>query len=57
MHNIPYKLNVLNICIHPLRERVEDIPYFIDGLIKKINTKLRSDVKGVTEKSIEQIKS
>ncbi|KOA19131.1 limonene hydroxylase [Clostridium homopropionicum DSM 5847] len=52
-----YRLNVLNICIPPLRERVEDIPYFIDGLIKKINTKLGSDAKGVTEDSIELIKS
>lgn len=52
-----YRLNVLNIYISPLRDRVEDIPLFIDGLIKKINNKLGSDAKGITENSIELIKS
>lgn len=48
-----YRLKILQIHLPPLRERCEDIPPLIDCLIKKINRKIGSDIRGITPKSLE----
>lgn len=48
-----YRIKVLEIYIPPLRERLEDIPLLIKGLIKKINCRIGSDVNGVTPESLD----
>lgn len=52
-----YRLKVLEIKMPSLREIPEDIPKYVDGLMKKINKKLGSSVKGFTYGSMEIIKS
>ena len=39
-----YRLNVVNITIPPLRERIEDIPLLVDYFIKKFCTSMSRDI-------------
>lgn len=48
-----YRLNVIKIKIPPLRERLEDIPLIIQGLINKLNIELGSKITGINPKVIE----
>jgi PAS domain S-box-containing protein len=40
-----YRLNVINIEIPPLRERVEDIPLFAAYFLKELNKKYKTDIR------------
>lgn len=51
-----YRLNVLKIDMPPLRERIEDLPLLIEKLIRKINKRMGSDIKGIDAESIELLK-
>jgi transcriptional regulator with PAS, ATPase and Fis domain len=44
-----YRLDVVNIHIPPLRERLEDLPLLIDHFIPRIQKRTHSNVKGVSE--------
>ncbi len=48
-----YRLNVVTLNIPPLRDRNEDIPPLVDTLVKKINDKLGTSIKKVSNKVIE----
>jgi transcriptional regulator with PAS, ATPase and Fis domain len=52
-----YRLNVLEINLPPLRERVEDLPLLAQALIQRINKKIGSDAQGITEESLDILKS
>lgn len=39
-----YRLNVVNITVPPLRERIEDIPVLVDYFIKKYSTSMSRDI-------------
>ena len=43
-----YRLNVVPIMIPSLRERISDIPYLVDHLIKKLNMEYGRNVEGVS---------
>lgn len=43
-----YRLNVIRISVPPLRERKEDIPLLVQGLIEKLNKQLGMLIRGVT---------
>ncbi len=43
-----YRLNVVEICVPPLRERKEDIPSLINHFIKKFNNKINKDILGIS---------
>jgi len=51
-----YRLNVLEINMPALRERIEDLPMLIDTLIQRINRKIGADATGVSQESIEIMK-
>ena len=42
-----YRLNVFPIEILPLRERLEDIPLFVDAFLKKLNMRYNKAIHGV----------
>lgn len=53
-----YRLNVINIHLPPLRDRVEDVPYLVEHFVKKHAAK-RKDllIKGITEEAVNILKS
>lgn len=50
-----YRLKVLEIRMPALRERTEDIPQYITGLLSGINRKLGSDAIGFTQSSLDTL--
>ncbi len=51
-----YRLNVLEIKMPALRERIEDLPLLIHALIQRINHKIGADAAGVSPESLEIMK-
>lgn len=47
-----YRLNVINITIPPLRDRLEDLPQLVDFLIKKINKRVGKHIKGLSQEAL-----
>ncbi len=52
-----YRLNVLNIFLPPLRERLEDIDLLVDHFIYKINEKIGSSIEGISLEALTFLKS
>lgn len=52
-----YRLNVVNINIPPLRERVDDIPMLTDHFIRKYCTSMSRDLISIEPTAIEHLKS
>jgi len=52
-----FRLNVLEIRVPPLRERVEDIPLLVDHLIQKHNSDLKKEFKGAESPAIQLLMS
>jgi transcriptional regulator with PAS, ATPase and Fis domain len=48
-----YRLNVINLVLPPLRERLEDISLLADYLLCKINKKLGVHIKGLTAEALQ----
>jgi two-component system response regulator AtoC len=52
-----YRINVFSICVPPLRERREDIPVLVQGLISRLRNELRISSPSVIDpKSMELLK-
>jgi transcriptional regulator with PAS, ATPase and Fis domain len=52
-----FRLNIMEICIPPLRERPEDIPLLVDYLIRKHNPELKKTFKGAEQDVIHVLMS
>jgi two-component system, NtrC family, response regulator GlrR len=50
-----YRIHVIPIILPPLKDRIEDIPYLVDHLLKKICQQMKRDVKGLTPKAMEKL--
>ncbi len=44
-----YRLNVVNICVPPLRERVEEIPVLADYFLRQYSRKYRREVQSISD--------
>jgi transcriptional regulator with GAF, ATPase, and Fis domain len=44
-----YRLNVVNITVPPLRERKEEIPFFVEYFLKRFSEKYQRKVKSVSD--------
>ena len=51
-----YRLNVVNITIPPLRERIEDIPMLVDYFIKKYCTSMSRDIISIDPSALNRLK-
>lgn len=51
-----YRLNVIPIEMPPLRERLEDLPLFIDYFIKKYNRELNKEIRGFSKETVSSLK-
>lgn len=52
-----YRINVINIVAPTLRERIDDLKYLVPYFIDKYNISFNKSIKGITEKSYEQLRN
>ena len=50
-----YRLNVIQIHIPPLRDRIEDIPLLVHHFMNNLNKNLRRNVKGISSRAMKQL--
>src|SRR5450759_2471427 len=50
-----YRLNVVNIYVPPLRERIEDIPLLVDYFIKKYCTSMNRDIITIDPSALKRL--
>ncbi|SHJ73704.1 sigma-54-dependent transcriptional regulator [Paramaledivibacter caminithermalis] len=52
-----YRLNVINVKMPSLRERIEDIPLLVEHFIKKYNSTLNKNIKAVSPEALQLLKT
>lgn len=52
-----YRLNIINLTIPPLRERMDDIPILVDYFMKKHNKRFNKSLKTASEGALKRLKN
>lgn len=52
-----YRINVINIKIPPLNQRIEDLPILIDCFVKRLRKKCAKAILGVSDKALQCLRS
>jgi transcriptional regulator with PAS, ATPase and Fis domain len=52
-----YRLNIMTICIPPLRKRKEDIPLLTEQMIQKLNKQMGREIKGITKDALSYLQN
>ncbi|MGM0596819.1 MAG: sigma-54-dependent transcriptional regulator [Myxococcota bacterium] len=52
-----YRLNVINVNMPPLRNRLDDIPLLVTHFIEKFNKKNNKEIKGIDDSALEILSS
>lgn len=47
-----YRINVVNICLPPLRERLEDLPLLVDHFIRRFREKRSRNIQSMTNEAL-----
>lgn len=50
-----YRLNVVNILLPPLRDRMEDVPILVEHFVKKFRAEKQKDIVGISEEVMSQL--
>jgi DNA-binding NtrC family response regulator len=50
-----YRLNVIEIILPPLRERIEDLPLLVKHFIKKYNKRLQKNISDISTEAMESL--
>ncbi|MBN2571968.1 MAG: sigma 54-interacting transcriptional regulator [Ignavibacteriales bacterium] len=48
-----YRINIINIHLPPLREKLDDLPPLVDYFIKQFNSKFNKSINGITKRVYE----
>jgi PAS domain S-box-containing protein len=51
-----YRINVINLEIPPLNERLEDLPILIDHFIRRLRNRLNKGIMGVSDKVLQYLR-
>jgi transcriptional regulator with GAF, ATPase, and Fis domain len=52
-----YRLNVVPICVPPLRERIQDIPLLVEYFVQQLSARLHKPVDAIPEEVVEVLKA
>ncbi len=56
-HDLYHRLNVINILVPPLRDRLEDLPLLTEVMIQRFAKKHHRNIKGFDQNSLQLLKS